>query len=160
MIYYASITQRERSCFRQINFRRLRFKCQSTKHCMLTYHFCPLSNPVNPRLMICDSAAIRTQDPRLRRALLYPAELRNQPFNTAVSTIYGGKGGIRTPGASQHGGFQDRCNRPLYHLSKFLANGSLAKSGATVRLIFNSANKFSRFPELIVFLQHNIPQEL
>ena len=26
-----------------------------------------------------DSAAIRTQDPRLRRALLYPAELRNQP---------------------------------------------------------------------------------
>ena len=28
-----------------------------------------------------------------------------------------GKGGIRTPGASQHGGFQDRCNRPLYHLS-------------------------------------------
>ena len=27
----------------------------------------------------CDSAAIRTQDPRLRRALLYPAELRNHP---------------------------------------------------------------------------------
>ena len=27
-----------------------------------------------------DSAAIRTQDPRLRRALLYPAELRNQPL--------------------------------------------------------------------------------
>ena len=29
-----------------------------------------------------------------------------------------GERGIRTPGASQHGGFQDRCNRPLYHLSK------------------------------------------
>ncbi len=29
----------------------------------------------------------------------------------------GGERGIRTPGASQHGGFQDRCNRPLYHLS-------------------------------------------
>ena len=28
-----------------------------------------------------------------------------------------GERGIRTPGASQHGGFQDRCNRPLYHLS-------------------------------------------
>ena len=27
-----------------------------------------------------DSEAIRTLDPRLRRALLYPAELRNQPF--------------------------------------------------------------------------------
>ena len=30
---------------------------------------------------------------------------------------YCGERGIRTPGASQHGGFQDRCNRPLYHLS-------------------------------------------
>ena len=29
--------------------------------------------------LFCDSVAIRTQDPRLRRALLYPAELRNQP---------------------------------------------------------------------------------
>ena len=29
-----------------------------------------------------------------------------------------GKRGIRTPGASQHAGFQDRCNRPLYHLSE------------------------------------------
>ena len=27
-----------------------------------------------------DSEAIRTLDPRLRRALLYPAELRNQPL--------------------------------------------------------------------------------
>ena len=27
----------------------------------------------------CDSEAIRTLDPRLRRALLYPAELRNLP---------------------------------------------------------------------------------
>ena len=28
---------------------------------------------------LCDSEAIRTLDPRLRRALLYPAELRNRP---------------------------------------------------------------------------------
>ena len=28
----------------------------------------------------CDSEAIRTLDPRLRRALLYPAELRNLPI--------------------------------------------------------------------------------
>lgn len=32
-----------------------------------------------------------------------------------------GKGGIRTPGTLQYGGFQDRCNRPLYHLSKSVA---------------------------------------
>ena len=31
--------------------------------------------------------------------------------------LWSGERGIRTPGASQHDGFQDRCNRPLYHLS-------------------------------------------
>ena len=36
---------------------------------------------------------------------------------TFAVRLFCGKGGIRTPGASQHGGFQDRCNRPLYHLS-------------------------------------------
>ena len=35
-----------------------------------------------------------------------------------------GERGIRTPGASQHGGFQDRCNRPLYHLSERHCDGS------------------------------------
>ena len=30
---------------------------------------------VNP--LLCDSGAIRTRDPQLRRLLLYPAELRN-----------------------------------------------------------------------------------
>ena len=31
--------------------------------------------------------------------------------------ISGGERGIRTPGTSRYDGFQDRCNRPLYHLS-------------------------------------------
>ncbi len=31
-------------------------------------------------VFLCDSEAIRTLDPRLRRALLYPAELRNPVF--------------------------------------------------------------------------------
>ena len=34
----------------------------------------------NLRDFFCDSEAIRTLDPRLRRALLYPAELRNLPI--------------------------------------------------------------------------------
>ena len=38
--------------------------------------------------------------------------IRKVPFSLNC-----GERGIRTPGASQHGGFQDRCNRPLYHLS-------------------------------------------
>ena len=39
-----------------------------------------------------------------------------------------GERGIRTPGASQLNGFQDRRNRPLCHLS--------SKSGAKVLLFF------------------------
>ncbi len=35
--------------------------------------------PSEDTAFLCDSVAIRTQDPRLRRALLYPAELRNHP---------------------------------------------------------------------------------
>lgn len=59
-----------------------------------------------------------------------------------IYTLYRGERGIRTPGASQHGGFQDRCNRPLYHLSKKrLSDAFLNKSGAKVRLISKSANK-------------------
>ena len=37
--------------------------------------------------------------------------------NLLIYNLICGERGIRTPGASQHGGFQDRCNRPLYHLS-------------------------------------------
>ncbi len=38
-----------------------------------------------------------------------------------IIRLYCGERGIRTPGASQHGSFQDCCNRPLYHLSLGLA---------------------------------------
>lgn len=50
IIYYASIRQRERICFRQINFWPLRFRSQQTTLRVLTYHSNPLSNPVNPNL--------------------------------------------------------------------------------------------------------------
>ena len=39
-----------------------------------------------------------------------------------------GERGIRTPGASQHDGFQDRCNRPLYHLSIVMSTNFLSES--------------------------------
>ena len=46
-----------------------------------------------------------------------------------IYTLYCGETGIRTPGASQHNGFQDRRNRPLCHLSKtsFSRSASLLK---------------------------------
>ena len=37
--------------------------------------------------------------------------------NYLIYTLYCGERGIRTPGASQLNGFQDRRNRPLCHLS-------------------------------------------
>ena len=39
-------------------------------------------------------------------------------YNLLIFSVYCGETGIRTPGASQHNGFQDRRNRPLCHLSK------------------------------------------
>ena len=57
-----------------------------------------------------------------------------------------GETGIRTPGASQHNGFQDRRNRPLCHLSKTPLSEVLSvESGAKVRIIFKSANIFPVF---------------
>ncbi len=41
--------------------------------------------------------------------------MRKLPFRNFL--ILSGEGGIRTPGASQLNGFQDRRNRPLCHLS-------------------------------------------
>ena len=35
--------------------------------------------------------------------------------NSAMNAY--GQGGIRTPGTLRFVGFQDRCNKPLYHLS-------------------------------------------
>ena len=48
-IYYTSIKQRERNCFRQLIFRRLRLWREPTSLRVLTYHLDPLSNPVNPK---------------------------------------------------------------------------------------------------------------
>ena len=63
-----------------------------------------------------------------------------------MSFLFCGKGGIRTPGASQHGGFQDRCNRPLYHLSKLLCQeGFVFESDAKVLLFFEYAKTFVYF---------------
>ena len=66
---------------------------------------------------------------------------------------YCGKGGIRTPGASQHGGFQDRCNRPLYHLSSACNEVSFSKAMQRYDVFLERANVFTFF---LLFLQKNI----
>ena len=58
-----------------------------------------------------------------------------------IYTLYCGERGIRTPGASQHDGFQDRCNRPLYHLSNTLVGKlSSLKAMQRYRIIFIHPN--------------------
>ena len=53
--------------------------------------------------------APKTKNPR--KVLIYRDFL-------CFAILFSGETGIRTPGASQHNGFQDRRNRPLCHLSK------------------------------------------
>ncbi len=43
---------------------------------------------------------------------------RNKLIISKLRHCNSGERGIRTPGTSQYVGFQDRCNRPLCHLSK------------------------------------------
>ena len=42
---------------------------------------------------------------------------KKSPVNLAIYRTLCGERGIRTPGTSQYAGFQDRCIRPLCHLS-------------------------------------------
>ena len=44
----------------------------------------PLWDPIG-RIIFCDPVGIRTQDPQLRRLLLYPAELPDHPLMDLVS---------------------------------------------------------------------------
>ena len=43
---------------------------------------------------------------------------KKSPVNLSIYRTLCGERGIRTPGTSQYAGFQDRCIRPLCHLSK------------------------------------------
>ena len=52
LIYYTSIKQREHNFRCQINFWKLGLQCQSTTHCMLTYHSNSLSIPVKPKMIL------------------------------------------------------------------------------------------------------------
>ncbi len=50
---------------------------------------------------------------------VYKSQIRRKLLTySGFGFAIGGERGIRTPGTSQYVGFQDRCNRPLCHLSK------------------------------------------
>ena len=70
-------------------------------------------------------------------------DIKTEASNFRYSLLCG-KGGIRTPGASQHGGFQDRCNRPLYHLSSAYCELSFSKAMQRYGFFLNHAS-FSLF---------------
>ena len=52
-----------------------------------------------------------------RLSLIFGCKKGCKSRNYLIYTLYCGERGIRTPGTSRYDGFQDRCNRPLYHLS-------------------------------------------
>jgi DNA mismatch repair protein MutS2 len=57
-----------------------------------------------------------------------------------LSSVVSGERGIQTPGTLQYGGFQDRCNRSLCHLSR---DRLFFKGGAKIRLFPKLPNDFS-----------------
>ena len=75
---------------------------------------------------------------------------------TLIFKVYCGERGIRTPGASQHGGFQDRCNRPLYHLSEkntYPQRFAVLFYFSTAKLVLSSepTKNYTRFFSLLSF---------
>ena len=59
--------------------------------------------------------------------------------------IFCGERGIRTPGTVKYAGFQDRCIRPLCHLSeRYIVAALCVKSGAKLRLFIESS-KFRHY---------------
>ena len=66
--------------------------------------------------------------PRVEKALCLLQKRKKRALSDSFFILSCGERGIRTPGASQLNGFQDRRNRPLCHLS--------SKSAAKVLLFF------------------------
>ena len=59
--------------------------------------------------------------PEKKSSVIRPTHIKKISATSCKTTScadFGGERGIRTPGTSRYAGFQDRCNRPLYHLSK------------------------------------------
>ena len=75
---------------------------------------------------------------RLDDILIFGCKIGCKKENSLKISEFCGERGIRTPGTSRYAGFQDRCIRPLYHLSKLSPNyrfviGFWSKSECKVR---------------------------
>ena len=72
---------------------------------------------------------------------------RKSPVNLSTYRTLCGERGIRTPGTSQYAGFQDRCIRPLCHLSNRgnAIDVALQSQWITIPLCFISGCKVTLF---------------
>ena len=77
-----------------------------------------------------------------KRGLLKSTK-KKSPVNLAIYRTMCGERGIRTPGTSRYDGFQDRCNRPLYHLSLVKMTSLVFLSGCKGTTIFLFHQMFS-----------------
>ena len=72
----------------------------------------------------------------MHQTLIFGCKKGCKSRNYLIYTLCCGERGIRTPGASQLNGFQDRRNRPLCHLSKGQKYGKDLKPPNKFRNIF------------------------
>ena len=79
---------------------------------------------------------------------------KTSPVGLVFHFVLGGERGIRTPGASQLNGFQDRRNRPLCHLSNALKTHVFSKSAAKVQQILDIRKFFCK--KMVECLQFGI----
>ena len=75
----------------------------------------------------------------VKKGGLLKSAKKKSPANLSIYRTLCGERGIRTPGTSQYAGFQDRCIRPLCHLSNSLDCIAAALSIVTFRFTFAGA---------------------
>ena len=80
--------------------------------------------------------------------------IQKRALSDSFFILFCGERGIRTPGASQLNGFQDRRNRPLCHLSNALKTHVFSKSAAKVQQILDIRKFFCK--KMVECLQFSV----
>ena len=83
-----------------------------------------------------------------------PLGTKKRALSDSFFILFCGERGIRTPGASQLNGFQDRRNRPLCHLSNALKTRVFSKSAAKVQQILDIRKFFCK--KMVECLQFSV----
>ena len=89
-----------------------------------------------------------------KTSLVHHWAQKKRALSDSFFILFCGERGIRTPGASQLNGFQDRRNRPLCHLSNALKIHVFSKSAAKVQQILDIRKFFCK--KMVECLQFSV----